>query len=250
MDIGASTYKETFVMKRKFLVLTLVFTLLLTACSIEHSKDNSEDNSKYDSNNSVQIKISDFYNPATNIHYVYCTPMKLYPNDPEKEEYLVIENEDGSETVFYGVQFEDPEEFLCYKDSGCFFLAMNADLDEPTLAKFNPIAASIYDSSNLTYIDFFWADNEYLSEGHNPSEDTWLCRLVTEAITDGESVDISISTEEMSELCYLRMLSKDYPGLHYLISFFGYNGRYFLRDSSINKTVYCPNDVIARLVNR
>ncbi len=194
-----------------------------------------------------------FYDPNTDIHYVYCTPMKLYPNDPEKEEYLVIENEDGSETVFYGVQFEDPEEFLCYKDSGYFFLAMNADLEEPTLEEFNPIAASIYGSSNLTYIDSFWADNEYLPDElkeHNPSEDTWLCRLVTEAITDGESVNISVRTEEMSALYYLHMESEDYPGLHYLISFFGYNGRYFLRDSSINKTVYCPNDVIARLVNR
>ncbi len=192
-----------------------------------------------------------FYDPNTKTEYAYCTPMKLYPVNHGEEEYLTINYEDGTKTVFYTVDFEDPLEFICYEDSGYYFLARNKDIEEPSVSEFNPIAASIYGSSNLNFLASFYADNEYLPDElkeHNPTEDTWLCQMVAEYITEGENVSVPAKAEDLEDLYYIRLLSQDYPGLYYLISFFGYNGRYFLRDSSINKTVYCPRDIVIRMV--
>ena len=198
----------------------------------------------------AEVTDEGFYDPKTDTHYVYCTPMKLYPINRVEDEYLTVKYDDGREVVFYGVQFEDPKKFLCYKDSGYYFLAMNAELEEPSVMEFNPIAASIYGSSNITYITSFYADNEYLPDDkkeHNPTEDTWLCKMVAEYITNGENVTIASRAEDLTDLQYIHLLSQDYPGLYYQISFFGYEGRYYLRDSSINKTVVCPRDIILRL---
>lgn len=190
-----------------------------------------------------------FRDVKTGIEYFYVKPMGLYPVEPG-EEFLTLK-EGKTETKFYEVWFEDTQNFLCYEDSGSYFLVRSERVKEPTVAEFNPIAASIYGSSNTVFISSFYADNQYLPEDqreHSPTEDSWLCRLIAETLTDGESVSVPVNTNNIQDLYYIRLLSQDYPGLYYLVSFFGFNGRYFLRDDAAGKTVYCPRDIILRMV--
>lgn len=190
-----------------------------------------------------------FRDEKTGIEYFYVKPMGLYPVEPG-EEFLTLK-EGKTETKFYEVWFEDTQNFLCYEDSGNYFLVRSERVKEPTVAEFNPIAASIYGSSNMVFISSFYADNQYLPEDqreHSPTEDSWLCRLIAETLTDGESVSVPVNTNNIQDLYYIRLLSQDYPGLYYLVSFFGFNGRYFLRDDAAGKTVYCPRDIILRMV--
>ena len=67
-------------------------------------------------------------------------------------------------------------------------------------------------------------------------------------ITEGENGSVPAKAEDLDDLFYIRLLSQDYPGLYYIVSFFGYNGRYFLRDDTSHKTVYYPYDIIVRMV--
>ena len=227
-------------MKRIIAFLLAAMLLLLAGCS--RKGENTEEG---------------FVDTKTGIEYVYCTPMGLYPVNPETDEdenpieYLSVENRDGSKTVFYKVEYENPENFLCYSENGFYFLAHNKNVAEPTVKEFAPIAASIYNSANTGYIASFWADNKYLPDDlkeHNPSEDTWLCELIAENLTNGEHVEVPASEKDITDLFYIRLLSQKYPGLFYLVSFFGYNGRYFLRNGATGKTVYCPREVILRMV--
>jgi hypothetical protein len=72
---------------------------------------------------------------------------------------------------------------------------------------------------------------------------------VVEAIEEATEVTEVAVTEETIENHYsIRLLSADYPGLYYLVSFFKYNGRCFLRDSRIGKTVYSPYEVNVRMI--
>lgn len=200
--------------------------------------------------NKGEITDLGFVNPETGIEYVYCTPMGLYPVDPS-DEFITVVNPDKTKTVFHGVWFEDTSDFLCYEEEGYYFLVRNKDVAEPTVKEFNPIAAAIYNSSNTGYITSFYADNQYLPEDkqeHNPTEDTWLCQMIGEYLAAGENVEVPVTDKTIQDLFYFRLYSEDYPGLYYLVSFFGYNGRYFLRDSAHNTTVYCPRDIILRMV--
>ena len=199
-----------------------------------------------------------FIDPETGIEYLYCTPMKLYPVDPydsedegEEPDVYITVGEGENKEDFYPVWFEDPSRFLCYEEEGYYFLVHNKDVAEPTVMDFNPIAASIYNSANTAYLFSFYADNEYLPDEkkeHSSTEDSWLCRLIAEYLTTGENVDVPVTVDTIEDHYYIRLLSQDYPGLYYLVSFFSYNGRYFLRDSSTNTTVYCPRDVILNIV--
>lgn len=193
-----------------------------------------------------------FYDSRNDVEYIYSPPNKLYPITPEKEEeYLTVENEDGTSTVFYKVAFEDPRDFLCYEIEGFYFLAQNKEMEEMTIMDFNPIAASIYNETNLLSMGSFYADNEYLPDEkkeHSPTEDTWICQLIAKQILEGEAVNFVANPDNISNVYHLRMYSQDYPGVYYLITFFEYNGRHFLEDKSANKIVYCPNDVVSRLV--
>lgn len=220
---------------KKFIAFILIFSMFLFVGCGEQSGENTD---------------YGFTDPKTGNEYVFCKPMGLYPVS-HGEEYLTVKNEDKTETIYYAVEFEDTSRFLCYDENGYYFLAYNKNMEEPKLADFNPIAASIYNSANTGYITSFWADNEYLPDDlkeHNPTEDTWLCKLIAEHLTTGEHVEVPVTEDTMTDLYYIRLLSEDYPGLYYLVSFFGYNGRYFLRDGAARKTVYCPRDVILRMV--
>lgn len=190
-----------------------------------------------------------FRDEKTGIEYFYVKPMGLYPVEPG-EEFLTLK-EGKTETKFYEVWFEDTQNFLCYEDGGNYFLVRSERVKEPTVAEFKPIAASIYSSSNTVFITSFYADNKYLPEDQrelSPTEDSWICELIAETLTDGENVSVPVNVNNIQDLYYIRLLSQDYPGLYYLISFFGFNGRYFLRDDAAGKTVYCPREVILRMV--
>ncbi len=217
---------------KKFLALLLVFASLLTVgCG---RGENTQ---------------SGFIDNRTGIEYYFASPMGLYPVSAG-EEHLTVKGDNG-ETVYYKVQFEDPEKFLCYEEEGNLYLAYASTMKEPSVKEFNPIAASIYGSGNETYIASFYADNKYLDDDlkeHNPTEDTWLCQLIAEQISTGENVYVPVTFDTIEELYHIRLLSQDYPGLYYIVSFFGFEGRYYLRDGKDNKTVYCPREVILRMV--
>ena len=218
-------------MKRFIAFLLVVSSLLLVSCNGGEPTENG------------------FIDPDTGIEYVDVTPMGLYPVDPG-EEFITV-SVDGEETVYHEVWFEDPSRFLCYEVEGYYFLMRASDVKEPDLREFNPIAASIYSKNNTVKFDNLFADPEYLPEENRDEEtygETALVKQIQDAIMDGESVEVNIKAEDIGTHFYLHMLSADYPGLYYIVSFFSYNGRYFLRDDAMNKTVYCPRDVVIRMV--
>ncbi len=220
-------------MKIRIIAVCLVLcTLLLVSCG--NRGENTE---------------SGFVDPNTGIEYVPVTPMGLYPIDPEEEFITVKEGE--ADTVYYKVWFEDSSEFLCYESEGYYFLMRATEVKEPTVIEFAPIAAFIYNASNTVRIDQFFANSEYIPEDQQDDMtvgETELCRLVASSIMDGEAVSVPVTHDDIQNHFYIRLLSQEYPGLYYLVSFFGYNGRYFLRDDAMGKTVYCPNDIIVRMV--
>ena len=190
-----------------------------------------------------------FIDNETEIEYVDVLPFGLYAVKAGEEFIKVGEGE--GQVTYYEVQFESPEKFLCVEDNGEFLLVRNKDIEEPTLETFNPIAASIYDGNNQVYISSFYADEKYLpedtKEGVVGDRDSALCQKIADAIIEGEETTVSKVSEE--DRFYIRLLSKDYPGLYYMVVFFGNDaGRYFLRDRATGKTVYCPHDIIARMV--
>ena len=190
-----------------------------------------------------------FIDPETGIEYVDVTPMGLYPVD-KGEEFISV-NVDGETTVYYEVEFENTKNFLCYEIEGYYFLMRASGIKEPTLKEFNPIAAQIYSQNNTVKFDNLFADMEYIPEENRDDitqGETALVKQIEDAITNGEEVTLNIKENDLSVHFYFHMLSADYPGLYYIVSFFGYNGRYFLRDDTINKTVHCPRDVIIRMV--
>ncbi len=186
-----------------------------------------------------------FVNPETGIEYVRVAEKGLYAVY-KGEDYIEVEGE-----TYSAVQHEKPEEFLCIEDSGELLLYRAKDIKEPNVSEFNPIAGQIYNSTNTVLITYFFADNEYLPEDkkeHNPTEDTHLCQLIAKQLTEGEAVTVNASYEELQDQFFIRLLSQEYPGLYYLVVFYGYGGRYYLYDRAAGKTVYCPHDIIVRMV--
>lgn len=218
-------------MKRFIAFLLIISSLLLVACNDGEPTENG------------------FLDPKTGIEYVDVKPMGLYPVDPGEEFISVDVN--GETIVYYEVYFENPSNFLCYEIEGYYFLMRASNVKEPTLKEFNPIAASVYSQNNTVKFDNLFADAEYIPEENRDDiteGETALVKQIENAVTNGEEVTLNIKEQDLSVHFYLHMLSSDYPGLYYIISFFGYNGRYFLRDDAANKTVLCPRDVIIRMV--
>ena len=190
-----------------------------------------------------------FTDPETGIEYVSVTPMGLYPIAPE--EVFITVREGKADTEYFKVEFEDTSRFLCYESEGYYFLMRAKTVDEPNVKEFNPIAAFIYNSTNTIRVDNFFADSEYIPDEQEDDMtvgETALCKLIADAVIDGEAVDVPVQYDNIQSHFYFHLLSQDYPGLYYIVSFFGYNGRYFLRDDAMGKTVYCPNDLIIRMV--
>ena len=191
-----------------------------------------------------------FIDEETGIEYVDVKPLGLYAVN-RGEEFLKVKIGD-SEQVYFDVQFEDSKNFLCYEDSGEYLLVRAKDVEEPTLSTFEPIAAHIYNETNTVFITNFFADSEYLPEEvkyNNPTEDSALCRLIAEHITNSESVTVNSADILKDDMFFIRLLSQKYPGLYYIVVFYGAtDGRYYLFDRAAGKTVLCPYDVIVRMV--
>lgn len=194
-----------------------------------------------------------FHDPNTDITYVSVAPFGLYASVPKEnhiEEYITV-GKGESKTVYYRLMLEDPKEFLCIEDSGEYLLVRNEKIEEPTIETFNPVAAEIYSETNTVKVTTFYADEEYIpddiSNGVVGDRDSALCQSIANALTEGE--DVSVENISRDEMFYIRLLSKDYPGLYFAVVFFGNGtGRYYLRDRSTGKTVVCPSEVTARMV--
>ena len=220
-------------MKRFIAFLLVISSLLIVACEGGEPTANG------------------FINPETGIEYVEVTPMGLYPVDPS-EEFITVSADNGK-TVYYEVWFEEPSRFLCYEIEGYYFLMRASNVKEPNLREFNPIAASIYSKNNTVKFDNLFADPEYLPEENQNEQtvgETALVKQIQDAIMDGEAIELPASYKELENFYSFRLLSQKYPGLYYLVSFFSYNGRYFLRDDAMGKTVYCPREIIIRIVGK
>lgn len=191
-----------------------------------------------------------FIDEETGTEYVDVKPLGLYAVN-KGEEFLTVKVGE-SEQMYYEVQFEDSKQFLCYEDSGEFLLVRNKNTEEPTLATFDPIAAFIYNETNTVKITNFFADAEYLPEGskyNNPTEDSDLCRLIANQLTNGEAVEVNSGDILKDDMFFIRLLSQKYPGLYYIVVFYGAtDGRYYLFDRAADKTVLCPYDIIVRMV--
>lgn len=190
-----------------------------------------------------------FIDKETGIEYVDVAPFGLYAVS-KGEEFIKVGDGD-SEVTYYEVRFESTENYLCVEDSGELLLVRNKDIEEPTIETFNPIAASIFDGNNQVELTKFIADEQYIPDdienGVVGERDSALCQNIAKAIVEGEDTTVTKVSEE--DRYYIRLLSKDYPGLYYMVVFFGNDaGRYFLRDRATGKTVYCPHDIIARMV--
>ncbi len=194
-----------------------------------------------------------FIDKNTDIEYVDVAPFGLYASVPSKKyikEYITV-GSGSSKMIYYELLLEDPNEFLCIEDSGEYLLVRNKDIEEPTLYTFEPIAAEVYNETNAVKVTTFYADEKYLPEdeknGVVGDRDSALCQSIATAIENGEDVAVdNISTEDMF---FIRLLSKKYPGLYYLVVFFGNGtGRYYLRDRATGKTVVCPNEITVRMV--
>jgi hypothetical protein len=191
-----------------------------------------------------------FIDGKTGIEYVDVKPMGLYAVTAG-EEYLKVKLGESEQTYFQ-VEFEDPKKFLCFEDSGENLLVRAKDVEEPTLSTFDPIAALVYNETNTVFITNLFADAEYLPEGekyNNPTEDSDLCRMIADQLVNGEAVTVKDSDILKNDMFFIRLLSQKYPGLYYLVVFYGAtDGRYYLLDRANGKTVYCPNDIIVRMV--
>ena len=190
-----------------------------------------------------------FVDKETGIEYVDVAPFGLYAVN-RGEEFIKVGDGDAQVT-YYEVQFESTEDFLCFEDSGEFLLVRNKEVEEPTIETFNPVAAAICDGNNQVEIARLYSDEQFIPEdienGIVGDHDSALCQKIAQAIVEGEDTTVEKVSEE--DRYYIRLLSKDYPGLYYMVVFFGNDaGRYFLRDRATGKTVYCPYDVIARMV--
>ena len=218
-------------MKRILAFMLAVISLFLVAC------------------NGAELTESGFIASNTGIEYVEVEPMGLYPVDPG-EEFLTVKSENG-ETVYYEVWFEETSRFLCYEIEGNYFLVRAKTVKEPSATEFNPIAASIYAGNNTVYIDSLYANKEYLPEDKQDEDyvgESELCKLIVSSIENGEAVSVPVTEDTIENHYSIRLLSADYPGLYYLVSFFKFNGRCFLRDDRLGKTVYSPYDVNVRMV--
>lgn len=191
-----------------------------------------------------------FIDNENEIEYVDVAPFGLYAVNRGKE-YIKV-GEGSNQITYYEVQFESPENYLCVEDNGEYLLVRNKDIEEPTIETFNPVAAAIFDGNNQALITRFYADEQFIPEdvenGVVGDRDSSLCQNIAKAIVEGEDTTVDKVSEE--DRFYIRLLSKDYPGLYYMVVFFGNDaGRYFLRDRATGKTVYCPHDIIARMVD-
>ena len=188
-----------------------------------------------------------FINPETGIEYIQCDQMRLYAvgaGDP----FIMVDGD-----TYHQVNFEDPDEFLCIEDNGEYLLFRATTIEEPSVSEFNPIAAQIYSATNTTLVDQLCADAEYipedkLTEGY--VGETKYCERIAEYLTNGTVADIYPTYDSIEKQYFIRLLSEDYPGLYYLVVFYGYEGRYYLEDRAEDKIVYCPNDVIERMVGK
>lgn len=217
-------------------ILLLFLAVLMTVALVSCDKDGVVDG---------EATPHGFKNPETGIEYVQVAEKGLYAVN-KGNEYIKVDGE-----TYFTVLHEKPEEFLCIEDSGELLLYRAKDLKEPNVSEFKPIAGQIYNSTNTVLITYFYADNKYLPDDKkelNPTEDSYLCEMIAKQLTEGEAVTLNLTYEDLSDQYFIRLVSQEYPGLYYLVVFYGFEGRYYLYDRAAGKTVLCPHDVIVRMV--
>jgi hypothetical protein len=190
-----------------------------------------------------------FYDKEHDIQYVPCAELAIRPvyEVGEKDEYAT----DG-ETIYYKIQFEKPENFVCDKKDGVSFVYRNSKLDDITIENFNPIAAHIY-LGDTTYLSTFYCEQKYLPDDlkdENAPDDSELVYAIRDALKYGESVYVSNENLSSENVYYFRLLSNNYPGLYYSVVFYTDNkGEAYLQDRGTRKSVLCPENIKKRMVN-
>ena len=216
-------------MKKAIVIFLAVCCIFMTACGKKEGTPTDDG----------------FRDDSTGISYTMCNFLTLSAIE-KGEKYLSVNNED-----FYEVEYEDPKRFLCTEDEDGLLLYRAEDVKEPDVYSFRPISAAVF-VNNQTFITYFYADDKYLPEdkrGLNPTQDTALCQSMAEALKYSQEMNVPAESIRDEDVYYIRLFSKDYPGLYYLVVFFGDDtGRFYLRDRGMGKTVICPDEVKERMV--
>ncbi len=224
-------------MKKSFfgtICLILALVLLLGGC---------------DKKISVTPNEKGFYDEKNGIQYVPCSALAIRPvhEVSEKDEYAT----DGKNT-YYTIQFEKPENFICDKIDSVSFVYRNEKLDDITIENFNPIAADIYLGNNVR-LDTFYCEQKYLPDDlkdESAPDDSELVYAIRDALISGETVYVSEENMSDENVYYFRLYSNVYPGLYYLVVFYtDIKGEAYLEDRGTSRSVLCPDNVKARMVN-
>ena len=224
-------------MKKNFLgtiCLILASVFLLSGC---------------DKKISVKLNEKGFYDKENNIQYVPCSERAIRPvyEVGEKDEYAT----DG-ETIYYKIQFEKPENFICDQKEGVSFVFRNEKLDDITIQNFNPISAHIY-LGDITYLSTFYCEQKYLPDDlkdENAPDDSELVYAIRDALKNDETVYVSVENMSSENVYYFRLLSADYPGLYYSVVFYtDTKGEAYLEDRGTGRSVVCPENVKKRMIS-
>lgn len=216
---------------KRIICICLVLCCVLCAC----------DNVKR-----VTLTDKGFFDSETGINYVLCSAsMSLRPL---KTEQVFARGADGT---FYTIQWEDPQKYLCDFDvASAAFVYRAEDAEDITLESFQPIAGLVY--AEDVYVETFYCEAKYLPDDKKDlagRDDSALIYSMRDALLGGDRVSVPVSDMVDEDTYYIRLLSQKYPGLCYVIVFFGdVNGNFYLRDRSTDTTVVAPNDVKLRMV--
>ena len=188
-----------------------------------------------------------FLDEEHDIRYISCNRLALRPLEVGKE-YAT----DGTDT-YYTVPFEDPKRFICDNHNGISYLFRAADVEEPTIETFHPIAADIYlEGEASVYVGSLYCEKKYLDEelqGESNRDDSDLVYAIRDALIKDEHVEVPPDKFSGEDMFFIRLLSADYPGLYYTTVFYtDTDGVAYLMDRGSMKTVLCPQIVTARMI--
>ena len=157
---------------------------------------------------------------------------------------------EAGDASFYSIDFMNSDEYIALSRSEGGTVYYSDKVKDVSFETFSPIAARIYATSVFSGapLDYFVAAQEYLeSNSGNVTDDTEYTNAVYDCVINGDSVAIPSSLDDSATL-YLLMLSAEYPGLAYQITFMkDKNGIAYLYDPATQKCVLCSDALTVRL---
>ncbi len=181
----------------------------------------------------------------TGIKYVRC-PIGIGA-DKVKDKFLVIGDKDKG-IVLYTILFEDSAKFISEAKNalGGAFVYRAETEKEITIEDFDPVSAGIYMDGINAPIDHFYG-KDALDKNTALEDGTKYVKLIKNALTEGKAAS---SVGELTDTAYyIRLYSKNYPGLYYEVMFCtDVNGVCYLQDLVTDKLVIAPDELTVRIM--